>query len=63
MGTADGLGNRKRREVVLGMSEGSMSAGSGATGGFTVMAIVAAERSGFGGGVDVLFGLVGFRGF
>lgn len=55
-GATDGSGARKQRGA------DRINAGRGAGSGLVVMEMVAAERSGFGGGVDVLFGLIGFRG-
>lgn len=50
-GTLGSGGTRKRRGAVVGW----MNAARGAAGGLVVMKIVAAERSGFGDGGDVLF--------
>jgi len=55
-GTLGGASIQKRRGTYFG----PMQAAKGAASGFVVMAMVAAERSGFGGGVEVLFGFEGF---
>ena len=58
VGGFKGFGTKKRR----GAGVGRTNAARGAANGFVVMKMVAAERSGFGGGVDFLLDLVGFRG-
>ena len=55
-GTVGSGGTRKRRGAVVGR----MKATRGAAGGFVVMKIVAAERSGLGRGGDVLFAFARF---